>query len=264
MKAPSTTGQYYPAYRMVWQNHEWFGNPTLTRVSVVAGTAENATITDSTIPASMTTGEQYNASITLNNTGAGPWTSDGGYTLVGTGDASKFGRAQLNITPGITVLPGQNYTWNVPMMAPSTAGNYTGVYRLAYNNSTMFGNTLSFNVTVVQGIPDASLVSDTIPTAMSAGQTYNVSVTMKNTGNMVWSNASQIQLCDVSSDIYPFSIMRFNIPGGISVPVGGQYTWDFTLTAPSAAGAYDMAYMMIWESHTWFGDIDSKTINVKS
>ena len=41
---------------------------------------------------------------------------------------------------------------------------------------------------------NAQLVSNTIPSSMIAGQSYPVSVTMKNTGSMTWNEASMIRL----------------------------------------------------------------------
>src|SRR5665647_1836267 len=83
------------------------------------------------------------------------------------------------------------------------------------------------------------LVSETLPSAMTAGQISTVSVTMKNTGSMTWNEAAMIRLGavgDGSGDANKFGPVRIQIPVGTSVPPGAQYTFTFTMTAPVTKG----------------------------
>ena len=86
--------------------------------------------------------------------------------------------------------------------------------------------------------PDAQYISDTIPAAMTAGQSYTVSVTMRNTGSTSWDEASMIRLGgvgDATGDAGKFGPTRIRIPAGTSVAPGLQYTFTFTMIAPARA-----------------------------
>lgn len=101
-------------------------------------------------------------------------------------------------------------------------------------------------------------VSDTIPTVMNAGQTYNVSVTFRNRG-VVWSNVRNFRLGAVN-DSDPFTTFnRVNISG--EVRPGQTYTFNFQMTAP-AAGDYVSDWRMVRDGVTWFGPTLTKNIQV--
>ena len=111
----------------------------------------------------------------------------------------------------------------------------------------------------------AQYISSTIPSTMNAGQSYAVSVTMKNTGTMTWNEASMIRLGGVgdgSGDAYKFGPSRIKIPAGTSVLPGAEYTFTFRMTAPATPGFYTPKYRMVWEGQKWFGSRASKSIEV--
>jgi hypothetical protein len=102
---------------------------------------------------------------------------------------------------------------------------------------------------------------------MNAGQSYSVSITMKNTGSRTWSEASWIRLGgvgDASGVAAKFGASRFFIPKGTNVLPGAQYTFTFTMTAPATPGTYSPQYKMVWDKHQWFGSMATRTINVVS
>lgn len=115
-----------------------------------------------------------------------------------------------------------------------------------------------FGVTPTWDRYSCEFVSDTIPTTMTAGQTYNVSVTFRNRG-VVWSNARNFRLGAVD-DSDPFtSFNRVNISG--EVKPGQTYTFNFQMTAP-AAGVYTTDWRMVRDGTAWFGPTRSKSITV--
>jgi len=114
---------------------------------------------------------------------------------------------------------------------------------------------------------NAQVISTTIPSSMVAGQSYPVSVTMKNTGRMTWSEASMIRLGgigDGSGDAYKFGPALIKIPAGTKVLPGAQYTFTFTMTAPATPGSYFPKYRMVRNGYEWFGAQATKTIQVVS
>ena len=103
-------------------------------------------------------------------------------------------------------------------------------------------------------------VSDTIPATMTAGQTYNVSVTFRNRG-VLWSNARDFRLGSVG-DSDPFTTtMRHNISG--EVRPGNTYTFSFNMVAP-AGGTYTTDWRMVRDGVTWFGPTLAKQVVVEA
>ena len=101
-------------------------------------------------------------------------------------------------------------------------------------------------------------VSDTIPTTMTQGQVYNVSVTFRNRG-VVWTNARNFRL-GAAGDSDPFTAFtRVNISG--EVRPGNTYTFNFQMTAP-AAGDYVSDWRMVRDAVAWFGATLTKNIHV--
>ncbi|MDD4409872.1 MAG: hypothetical protein PHW52_04460, partial [Candidatus Pacebacteria bacterium] len=117
---------------------------------------------------------------------------------------------------------------------------------------------------------DAAIVLSTIPVSMEAGKSYSVSVTMKNTGVTPWvggnegmSNSFALGgVGDGALDSGKFGLSRFYIPAGTTVSTGGQFTFNFTMTAPVTSGSYNPQYRMIQKDVSWFGQTSSPTINV--
>ena len=116
-----------------------------------------------------------------------------------------------------------------------------------------FGNTPTW------GKYSGEYVSDTIPTTMLAGHTYNVSITLRNRG-VCWMNAYNFKL-GAESGTAPFTgTTRWDVSG--TVRPGGTTTFSFSLTAPAAGGTYTPKWRMVRESYEWFGPSVSKTIQV--
>ncbi|MDO8587570.1 MAG: carbohydrate-binding protein [Armatimonadota bacterium] len=111
---------------------------------------------------------------------------------------------------------------------------------------------------------NAQYVSDTIPTTMTAGQQYNVSVTMQNTGSTTWTNAAGYKLGAVG-DSDPFcAFTRVLLGGGDSIGPGQQKTFSFTMTAPTTPNTYTTDWRMVREGVEWFGGTLTKSVQVNA
>src|SRR5438552_180836 len=105
---------------------------------------------------------------------------------------------------------------------------------------------------------NAQFISQTPPpSTMRPGQTAAVSVTLKNVGTTTWLPAS--------TDPNPFRLGSQNPQDNTnwgfsrvdltsSVPPGSQYTFSFTVTAPSTVGSYNFQWEMVQDGVSWFGD----------
>jgi hypothetical protein len=82
----------------------------------------------------------------VQNTGTCTW--DANYTLTFvTGDQMSGAATAI----GISVAPGQQAQVSVTLTAPSSAGQYTGYWRLANDAGTLLGQTLSVVINVTGG-----------------------------------------------------------------------------------------------------------------
>jgi len=105
------------------------------------------------------------------------------------------------------------------------------------------------------GVNNASFVSQSVPTSMTAGQSYSVSVTMYNSGTTTWeSNTYKLGSQNPQDNTLWTGGSRVYMPAGTTVPPGSSYTFYFTVTAPAAAGSYNFQWRMVQEGVEWFGD----------
>lgn len=106
----------------------------------------------------------------------------------------------------------------------------------------------------------ATILSDMIPDTMIAGQTYPVTITMRNEGSDIWSAAASYLLAGWG----PETGSRASIQTGSTVGSGDTYTFHFNLTAPSTAGTYVTEWRMVQENVAYFGNLLSKKIRVNT
>ena len=101
-------------------------------------------------------------------------------------------------------------------------------------------------------------VSDTIPSTMESGKTYNVSVTFRNRG-VLWREANAFRLGAVGESDPFTATTRHTVSG--EVRAGQTCTFSFTMTAP-APGAYTTDWRMVRDGVAWFGATLSETVTV--
>jgi len=98
---------------------------------------------------------------------------------------------------------------------------------------------------------DARMISQSVPTSVVAGQTYQVSITMQNTGTLPWSQSNKYLLAPQDGS-YVWGTTRGELPSSPVLP-GATMTIDFPMTAPSTPGTYLFQWRMVQEFVEWFG-----------
>ncbi len=118
--------------------------PTSIIVSSCNGSAyvSDVTIPDNTV---MAPGANFVKTWALQNTGTCTWTTS--YKLVPI-SGNSMGGTSTNLT--VSVAPSQQIQVSVSMTAPTTAGTYTGYWRLADDTGSAFGGSVTV-VIVVSG-----------------------------------------------------------------------------------------------------------------
>jgi hypothetical protein len=90
------------------------------------------------------------------------------------------------------------------------------------------------------------------PALMFPGQTYNVTITMRNTGQTTWGTTTHFLGSQAPQDNNHFQRSRAPLPN--SVAPGAYVTVNFTVTAPTTPGVFTLQYRMVHEFVEWFGD----------
>jgi hypothetical protein len=117
--------------------------------------------------------------------------------------------------------------------------------------------------TTATGLDEAVFVTQSAPDVMTRGQTYNVSVTMRNTGIRTWT-ADIYKLGSQSpQDNFSWGTNRILLTS--PVPPSGEVTFNFTVTPQAGTPAtLNFQWRMVKEGVYWFGQptlLKTVTIN---
>ncbi|MBP2114944.1 NBR1-Ig-like domain-containing protein [Paenibacillus silagei] len=266
MTAPTTTGSYITDWRMVKENVEWFGDTVTVNVSVVSSIpSSSATLMYENIPSVMAKGHKYPVTLAFRNDGGDTWSPEEWYRLGGAGDQDPFANTRQIIPDGRRVKPGEVQSFTFIMQAPAETGAYMTDWGMVHDGVTWFGQTFTKNVQVVEGTRNARVVTHSIPSTMELGQSYNVTVTMRNEGETSWyeeGTAPGMYRLGAAGDNDPFAQGRYYLPPGTIIRPGEEYTFAFTMTAPAVPGTYITDWGMLQEYVTWFGETLVKSVTV--
>ena len=106
----------------------------------------------------------------------------------------------------------------------------------------------------------AEIVSHDTPTMIERGESYNVDIVVKNTGDR-WSEENQIRLC-IFQDGKDFGY-RINLPEDVTVEPGQEYTFVLYNFRSPAGNATYLEYQMLQEGIQYFGEKERVDIVVK-
>jgi RHS repeat-associated protein len=162
---------------------------------------------------------------------------------------------------GSTVAPGGQVAFGFTITAPSTAGSYSFSWQMLTEGGSWFGATASSTITVSAPAPvyNAQLVSASVPTTMTAGGYYNVSMTFKNTGNVTWTSPGYLLGNQDNSTTFGLNRVSMSVS---SVAPGQSTTFNFQAHAPTTAGTYSFQWGMLWELNFRFGQTSSTSVTV--
>lgn len=272
--APATAGTYAFNWQLRQSGVEWFGPVTNASVSVTTDTTtppppaapiNDADYVSQTVPSAMVAGQTYSVTVRMKNTGTTTWTIGESYHLRSQNPPKNFtwGVDRADLGTGESIAPGQEKTFTWTVTAPATAGTYNFQWQMRRSTTDEFFGDLTPNVVVTVGTTapppppggnDAAFVSQTVPTSMVAGQTYTVSVAMRNTGGTTWSQASNYRLGSQNpQDNMTWGMNRVAMDAGETTAPGGTKTFTWTVTAPATAGSYNFQWRMRQSGVEWFG-----------
>lgn len=95
----------------------------------------------------------------------------------------------------------------------------------------------------------AEIVSADTPEAMEMGQSYSVTVKIKNTGGNTWTRAQGYALVARQRN---WSVQRVELENAEKIAPGDTATFKFRVTAPQQSGSHDFQWQMQHDEH-FFG-----------
>ena len=101
----------------------------------------------------------------------------------------------------------------------------------------------------------ATFISQVSPPAtMALGETANVSITMRNDGELTWPAYSVWGLgARNPENNSTWGLSR--VPSTVDVLPGQTVTYNFVATAPLVLGTYNFQWWMLQDGVDWFGDL---------
>lgn len=141
---------------------------------------------------------------------------------------------------GQSIAPGQSYTFNLSLTAPSALGTYQTWWDMEHNGIIFGDNNAYVQITVASPGDNSKWVANAPYLTVNPGQQFTIYFTYLNDGTTTWSDAGGYKLgCDTfyhkESNCMGGNPVGF---GGQSVGTGQQFTFTFTLTAPTSPGVY--------------------------
>lgn len=131
---------------------------------------------------------------------------------------------------------------------------------LAASDVLMAPETLPDDSRAKEEKNDAEFIDQNIPEVMVAGQSYSVSITMKNIGTTAWTDEAKYRLGSQNPQDNGLWGGRIFLFPGKSVEPKEKLTLSSTVIAPADPGIYDFQWRMLREGQEWFGE---KTKNIE-
>ena len=117
---------------------------------------------------------------------------------------------------------------------------------------------------IPQLVNASEFVSQNVPTSVTAGQAFTVSVTMKNTGSTVWELGPTGHFLGAEGprDNSLWGTNRVYMKAGEKVLPGESYSFSGPVTAPLTPGNHPMQWQLLQNDVEWFG-AKSPSVTVK-
>jgi RHS repeat-associated protein len=140
------------------------------------------------------------------------------------------------------VPPGASYTFGFNVTAPTPAGTYNFQWGMVHDGVNAFGARTPNVAVAVNGVNDAQLMNQSVPSSMVPGGHYRVFFDLKNTGNTTWAPGSYYLASMNAADNSTWGTNRVDLAAPVNP--GDNVIVDFDVTAPATAGSYNFQWQM--------------------
>ncbi|MFC1651542.1 SpoIID/LytB domain-containing protein [Patescibacteria group bacterium] len=276
INAPEAAGNFKEYFQAVVHRRAWLKDRGINLTTSVERDDLDVRVLSVSKPSYVTPGGKYDITIKAKNLGNKTWRYDGTTKVrLGTYDArdhhSAFyvsggtgwqGRGRVRLQQS-AVKPGQTGVFKIRFSVPSqmSPGAQVETFKLVQENVQWFGPRIKIN-TRVRYLDKYSFSSiQKPPSSMLAGQTAQVSLKVKNTGNTIWNRSGDrkvnkvVKLAPCRAK-YRKSSFKFNRVSlqETTVNPGGIGTFNFTVKAPSKKKSYKEYFCPVIEGKKWLSD----------
>ena len=149
-----------------------------------------------------------------------------------------------------------------PATATFASGSAANAFRTIASSLPSSAFSFTSNPICPHSLNAVAVAPPTVPTTMIAGQTYVVTVTMRNTGTEPWTAGDFGLVSDnpINNSTWGQSL----VPYSGAPPIGQNGVWPFvfTVTAPTSPGSYDFQWRMSAYSNQvwWFGSPSANVV----
>jgi len=102
---------------------------------------------------------------------------------------------------------------------------------------------------------NSQFISQSVPISVSPGESYNISVTFKNTGTKTWTSGNLYRLGTQNPSDNTIWIQTNRVALPHNVAPDDEVTFNITITAPSNEGIYALQWRMVQDGVEWFGQM---------
>ena len=252
----------------VYSRQNWDGNiPNRACTIDCSASSNNAQYVSQNVPTVMVKGRKYNVSVSMRNRGSTTWTAAGNYRLGSQNlqDNTIWGphRVSLASNEYIEPIDLDVKTFIFEVTAPASAGSYNFQWGMVQDYVEWFGEyTHNVAVQVVDALPnDAQFISQSVPSLMVSGQTYQAYLTMKNIGTNAWTEINNFRLGSQNpQDNHQWNGGRVGLSSVEAIAPGASKTFSYTVTAPVSPGNYNFQWRMVQDYVEWFGENSSNIV----
>lgn len=164
-------------------------------------------------------------------------------------NGSDVGRSYLPV--GKTVEPGESVIFTFENISEDSFYDNFIEIQMVQEGITYFGERKCVNGQS-DNVLEAKIVSHSAPSIVNHDDSYSIDITVRNTGEVSWSENEQIRLC-IWQDGMDYGY-RIQIPEGESIDPGCEYTFTLIGFVLPEASSTTLEFQMVKEGVTYFGE----------
>jgi RHS repeat-associated protein len=226
--------------------------------NAITSFGNDASFINLSMPLNMVAGQSYDVAVSMKNSGNTTW-QPGTWKLGSQApqDNTLWGpnRVQLAAPVG----PGGSVAFFFTIRAPTTPGVYTYKWQMVQEFVEFFGApTTVYQINVTAPPPPAptlkngaSLINLSVPLNMVTGQSYNVAVSMNNSGTTTWQPGIWKLGSQAPQDNTTWGPNRVQLAAPVGP--GSSVAFSFVVRAPTTPGIYTYKWQMVQEYIEFFG-----------
>ncbi|MGB1014154.1 MAG: hypothetical protein ACPG4T_08485, partial [Nannocystaceae bacterium] len=268
LRGPSKPGTYLLDWEPVQEGLRWLGPPREPAFMTVTVTPSPRKweLTSVTPPAKLAAAEVVEVPLQVRNIGTEVWSSEHRDRLSYRWYGNDMKPIEGLRTPlPIPLSPGDETSIKASLRAPKTPGNYKLEWAFVREGVAWYPATGAAMSPVNVGPHqlDGEITSVAWPSWMAVNGSEDVTVTLRNTGQVPWSPQAGDRLSyhwwGPDGESVVFDGLRTHLPHPVAP--GESITLEATVAGPRTAGAFDLGFEMVREQVTWYGARPGKNVH---